>query len=226
MHSPPELPTASPGKRPFRDGNPQLTTWRSIMKKTRKLLAGMLAAAGIAGAVAIAYADPPGGFGPGMMSGYGPGEGGGYGPGYGMGPGMMGPGMMGPGMMGGGMMGGDWGPRGGFGPGTAAGPVAHEEARLAFLKSEFKIAGAQEPAWEAYAKQAKAQARTMETFRTQPAAIAQSAPERLKQRAEFAKQRAEQLTAGSAALQDLYAVLTPEQKAIADRYFGGMHVTQ
>lgn len=195
------------------------------MKKTRKLLVGVLAAAGIVGAAAIAYADPPGGFGPGMM-GAGPGMMG-HGPGGG---GAMGPGMMGYGGPGGGhgpgMMGGGWGPGGGFGPGTAAGPVAHQEARLAFLKSELKITAAQEPAWEAYAKQAKAQAEAMETFRTQPPAIAQTTPERLEQRADFAKQRAEQIKAASAAVKDLYAVLTPEQKATADRYFGGMHVTQ
>lgn len=186
------------------------------MKNTRTLLVGMLAAAGIAGAAAIAFAEPPGGFGPGMM-GYGA-RGGGH-----MGPGMMGyggPQGHGPGMMGG------WGPGGGFGPGAGSGPVAHQEARLAFLKSELKITADQEPAWEAYTKQAKARAETMESFRTQPPAIAQSTPERLEQRAEFAKQHAQQLTAASAALKDLYAVLTPEQKAIADRYLGGMHVAQ
>jgi hypothetical protein len=197
---------------------------RSIMNKTRKLLVGMLAAAGIAGAAAIAYADPPGGFGPGMM-GYGAWGGGhmgsgamGYGPGYGRGgPGMWGGGHMGPGMMGyggpggygPGMMGG-WGPQGGFGPGAgvSGGPVAHQEARLAFLKGELRITANQESAWEVYATQAKAQAATMEAFHS------------------FAKLRAEQVKAMSAAVKDLYAVLTPEQKNIADAYFGGMHVSQ
>jgi len=184
------------------------------MKSTRKVLVGMLAAAGIAAATAIAYAEPPGGFGPGAM-----------------GPGMMGGGAMGPGMMdggyGAGMMGGGWGARGGFGPGaTAGGAVAHQEARLAFLKSELKITAEQESAWEAYAKQVKAQAETMQKFATEAPAAAQTAPERLEQRAEFAKQRAEQLKATSTALKDLYAALTPEQKATAERYFGGMHVTQ
>lgn len=185
------------------------------MKNTRKLVVGVMAAAGIAAAAALAYAEPPGGFGRGMM-GYGPG-GGGH-----MGPGMMGyggpGGGHGPGMMGG------WGPRGGTGPGAAGGPVAYQEARLAFLKNELKITADQEAAWEAYAKQAKAQAATVETLRTQPPVTAQTTPERLEQRAEFAKQRSEQLKATSTAVKNLYAVLTPEQKAIADQRLahGGM----
>jgi len=196
------------------------------MKSTRKLLVGVIAA-GIAAATAIAYAAPPAGFGPGSagcafgdagpgMMGYG-GRGGGA-----MGPGMMGyggpRGGYGPGMMGG------WGPRGGFGPGATGGPVAHREARIAFLKQELKITADQESAWETYATQVKAQAATMEKFRTQAPTTAQSAPERIEQRAEFAKRRAEQVKALSTAVTDLYAVLTPEQKTIADRYFGGMHL--
>lgn len=210
------------------------------MKNTRKLLVGVMAAAGFAAATVIVYAAPPAGFGPGGggamgsgMMGHGPGGGGAMGPGM-MGHGPGGGGAMGPGMMGyegprggygPGMMGGS-GPRGGSGPGAATGgPVAHHEARLAFLKSELKITADQESAWEAYARQAKAQAETMESFHTQPPVTAQTTPERLEQRVEFAKQRAEQLKATSAALKNLYAVLTPEQKAIADRYFGGMHAS-
>lgn len=196
------------------------------MKITRKLVVSAIAAAGIGAATAIAYADPPAGFGwgacpfdgagPGTM-GYG-GRGGGYGPGmmgYG-GPG----GGYGPGMMGG------WGPRGSFGPGAGAGPVEHQEARLAFLKQELKITAGQQAAWDAYATQVKAQAAAIETLHTQAPTTAQSATERLEQRAEFAKRRAEQVTALSGAVKDLYAVLTPEQKTIADRYFGGMHFAQ
>lgn len=198
------------------------------MKSTRKLLVGAIAAA-IAAAAAIAYAAPPAGFGPGSegCAFGGPGPGmmgtGGWGGGA-MGPGMMGyggpRGGYGPGMMGGG------GPRGGSGPGAAAGPVAHQEARLAFLKDELKITANQESAWEAYAKQVKAEAATMESFRAQAPATTQSAAERLEQRAELARLRAEQVKALSTTVKDLYAALTPEQKTIADRHFGGMHVAQ
>jgi Spy/CpxP family protein refolding chaperone len=64
-------------------------------------------------------------------------------------------------------------------------------------------------------------------MQTQRAAITvsnQTAPERLAQRAAFAKQRATNLDTMSAAVKDLYETLTPEQKAIADQRlaFGGM----
>lgn len=191
------------------------------MKNTRKLLVGAIAA-GLAVGTAIAWAAPPAGFGPGS----GPCAFGGAGPGMmggGWGGGPMGPGMMGGGPRGGygpGMMGG-WGPRGGFGPGAGAGPVANQEARLAFLKQELKITAEQETAWNAYATQAKARATTMEAFHAQPPVTGQTAEERIAQRANVAKLHSEQAAALGAAVKDLYAVLTPEQKAIADRHFGG-----
>jgi len=198
------------------------------MTHTRKIIASVIAAAGIAGAAAMAYADPPAGFGPGSGGcafGAGPGATG-YG-GWGGGP--MGPGMMGYGGRGGGygpgMMGGS-GPRGGFGPGAGAGPVARHDARLAFLKEQLKITSDQQAAWDAYATQVKAQATTMESFRAQAPGADLTPAERLEQRANFAKLRAEQAAAMSTAVKDLYAALTPEQQAIADRHFGGPRIAQ
>jgi len=196
------------------------------MKITRKLVASAMAAAGIAAAAAIAYAAPPAGFGPGagVCDGTGPGAMGYGGRGGGYGPGMMGfgggGGGYGPGMMGGS------GPRGGFGPGAGAGPVARQDARLAYLKEEFKITADQQAAWDAYATQVKAQAATMEAFHAQAPSTELTPAERIEQRAGFAKLRAEQMTALSAATKDLYAALTPEQKAIADQHFGGRQLAQ
>jgi Spy/CpxP family protein refolding chaperone len=176
------------------------------MTTTRKLLT-VFAAAGLAAATALAYADPPGrwggGYGPGMM-GYG-GPHGGFGPCAAAGA-----------------------PCGGVGPGAAAGvgPVARMEQRLSFLKNELKIAPEQEPAWNAYAEQAKTQATTMEAFHAQPAAAAQTPAERMEQRAERMNLRAKQITAMSASVKELYAVLTPEQKAVADLHFGGRRLSQ
>jgi len=180
------------------------------MTTTRKILT-VLAAAALAAATAVAYADPPGGFGPGGWGGHrgagmmGYGGGGGYGPGAAAGA-----------------------PCEGFGPGAAAaaGPVARMEQRLSYLKNELKITPDQESAWNAYAEHARAQASTMETFRAQPAAAAQSSTERIEQRAERMNLRAKQITAMSAAVKDLYAVLTPEQKAVADLHFGGRRISQ
>ena len=191
------------------------------MSNTRKNLIGVAAAAALMAASTLTYAFPPG---------YGPGAGpcvqGGGGPGMGWGGG---PGMMGYGRHGGsGMMGyGGMGPRGGgWGPGGGAGPAANADAHLAFLKSELKITSEQEAAWQAYAGQMKQQAERMQAAFSQPRTPAQSAPERARQRAEFAKQRAAAMESTSAALKDLYAVLTPEQKAIADQHFGGARMAQ
>ena len=174
------------------------------MNKLRKNVAATAAAVALMGASALVYAFPPG-----------------YGPGFGGGPGMMGwgggPGMMGrPGM----------GPRGGWGPGAGATPAAFVDARLAYLKTELKITGEQDAAWQAYAGQMKQQAERMQALFTQAATPAQSAPERADQRAQFAKQRAAAMEANSGALKNLYAVLTPEQKTIADQHFGGPRIGQ
>ncbi len=207
------------------------------MTTTRKILVGIAAAAGLAAATAAVYADPPGGFGPGGWGGgyMGAGmmhQGGGYGPGmmgYGGPRGGYGPGMMGYG-----------GPRGGYGPGAAAGapcegfgpgaaaggPAARMDQRLSFLRNELKITADQESAWNAYAAQAKAQVDTMVAFHAQPPSAAQSPTERIDQHAERMNLRAKQLTAMSAAVKDLYAVLTPEQKAVADLHFGGRRLSQ
>jgi len=197
------------------------------MNNSRKIIFSLLAAAGFAAAGVVAHAQPAG-YGPGSgncLNG-GPGPGamgyGGWGPHMGFGPGMRSgsyPGGMGPGMMD--------GPRGGFGPGAAgawSGPAANVDARLAAIKAELKITGDQESAWQAYEKKARQQAGSMQSFFAQ--ARAETAPERLKQRAEFAKQRAANMEAMSGALKDLYAVLTPEQQAAADRIFGGVRLSQ
>jgi len=206
------------------------------MRNTRKILIGMLAAAGLAAAGSAVYADPPGGFGPGYggcaFGAGGPGAGGGYGPGmmgYGGGPrGGYGPGMMG---YGGGPRGG-YGPGmmgygGGYGPGAAgAGPVENVEARLAFLKNELKITADQEAAWDAYATQTKTQVATMVAFHAQGPIAADTAAERIEQHAARMKLRADQSQAMSTAVKDLFAVLTPEQQTIANQYFGGPRIGQ
>lgn len=208
------------------------------MKNTRKILTSLAVAAGLAAGTALVYAAPPAGFGPGSAGcafGAGPASWGG-GP---MGPGMMGgghgPGMMGygPGPRGGhgpGMMGYGPGPRGGSGPGAGAAPAVNIEervnARLSFLKDQIKITADQQKAWDAYAAQVKTQAATMQAFHATPPGAVQTPAEGIEQRANRATLRAEQLKAMSAAVKDLYAALTPEQKTVADRHFGGQRLSQ
>jgi len=201
------------------------------MTTSRKVLAGVVVAAGLSAATAAVYADPPGGFGRGGWGGGHMGAGMMH-QGWGHGPGMMGyggpRGGYGPGMMGYGPGAAAGAPCEGFGPGaaTAAGPTERLEQRLSFLKNELKITSDQDAAWNAYAEQAKAQATTMEAFHAQGPSAAQSPTERMDQHAERMNLRAKQVTAMSAAVKDLYAVLTPEQKAVADQHFGGRRLSQ
>jgi Spy/CpxP family protein refolding chaperone len=186
----------------------------SIMRTNRKVLLAAVAAAVFAASAGV-YAQPGPGYyggGPGMMGG---------------GPGMMGgPAFMGPrGGYGPGPGAGSAGPRGGFGPGANVG--VNQDARLAYLKNELKISSAQESAWNTYAAAMKQQAESMQAMRDQMFAAAQSGgPERFTQRAELMKQRAAGAETMAAAIKDLYAALTPEQKSLADLHFGGARFAQ
>ena len=193
------------------------------MKRITKIAIGLGTALALGFGAATVSAQPFGyGMGPGMMGGYGPGYGGrtggysmgwgghmgGYGPGNGMGPGMM----------------------GGYGPGYGMGPqamyggnYADPDENLAALKSQLGISEKQEGAWQAFVDNAKKQNASRQAWfaKMQEARAAGSAPELLAQQTELLKQRQSELTANAAALKNLYAALTPEQRAIADQRFGG-----
>ena len=132
---------------------------------------------------------------------------GGYGPGFGMGPGMM----------------GGYGPGYGMGPGMM-GAWGNADESLAALKTELGITDKQDGAWQAFAKNAKQQSESRKAWfaKMQEARGAGSAPELLALQTEHMKQRQAEMAANAAALKDLYATLTPEQKAIADQRFGGI----
>ncbi len=193
------------------------------MKRATKILiaAGTALSLGLAAAAVSAQPYGPG-WGGGQMGGYGPGPGYGMGPGYGVGSGMMrgyGPGYgMGRGMM------------GGYGPGYGMGPQAmfggyygNVDDNLAALKAQLGITAKQDAAWQAFSKNAKQQNENRQAWfaKMQQARSAGSAPELLAQQTEILKQRQTELEANAAALKNLYAVLTPEQKTIADQRFGG-----
>lgn len=191
------------------------------MKRVTKIAIGVGTALSLGLATAVVSAHPYGngpGWGMGQGMGYGPGHGPGAGMGRGMGPGG------GPGPMGGGPMG--YGPMGhgmghGMGPQAYGNPGAAAESRLAGLKSELKITAAQESAWKAFADQTKQQAEAMQAWMTTVQGSAQaSAPERIELRNQIMKKRQEQMEKSTVAFKDLYAVLTPEQKALADQHMG------
>src|SRR3990172_8881952 len=181
------------------------------MKRVTKIVIAVGAAVSLGLAAAAVNAHP---------YGAGPGWGGGHMGGYGMGPGMMGgngPGYgMGPGMIGG------YGPGYGMGPGMMGGWGSADEG-LAALKAELGITAKQDSAWQEFAKNAKQQDENRQAWfaKMHQARSAGSAPELLAQQTELMKQRQTEMETNAAALKNLYATLTPEQKAIADQRFVG-----
>lgn len=181
------------------------------MKTTSKIIATVAATLALATAGAV-LAQPGGGpgtgWGPGMGMGYGPGMGGGYGH-MGYGPGM----------------GGGWGHGMGYGPGMGRGmggggfdTPAVAAARMAELKAQLKITSGQEAAWKAYESAATQQAATMQAMHALMQSQFQGAqsgianPDFASQRLAAMAQRDAARAASSAALRDLYAALTPEQR--------------
>ena len=187
------------------------------MKRATKIIITLGTAVSL-GIAAVAVSAHPSGY------GWGGGHMGGYGPGYGMGPGMMGG--YGPGNG----MGWGRGHMSGYGPGYGSGPqgafsgcYGDQEGRLAALKTELGITAEQDSAWQAFVRNAKQQFEKRQAWfgKMQEAQSAASVPERLERRNEVMKQRQSEIEANTAALKDLYAALTPEQKAIADERLGG-----
>ena len=102
---------------------------------------------------------------------------------------------------------------------------AMAEQRLAKLKTELKISAAQEPAWSAFAAKATEQATAMKARHLQRREARKamdtkpSAPDRMTQRVGQMKLNLASMEVMSSATRDLYAALTPEQRAVADQQF-------
>lgn len=182
------------------------------MKRSTRIIAAVAAAAAL-GIAGIVSAHPGFGMGPGYGMGMGMGPGHGMRPGYGMGYGM-GPGRgMGP---------GGWG----AGPGFDA--TAAVAGHLAALRTQLKITPAQESAWKAYEKVVTEQATAMQALRDQFHAQWRNAqpgatpPDMAAHHQAMSSLRESSWKAQNAARQELFAALTPEQRAIADRSFGPM----
>ena len=165
------------------------------MKRTRKILAGLIVAAGIGG-VAIAQAGP---------RGFGCDASGAMGPMAGMGPGGM--------------------PGGYMGRHVAMkfDPAQRAERHLAMLKYQLNITDAQEPLWQAYEQKMKAEAgRGVQTMRSQPGDEKLSAPERMAKMQSLMEERLVAMKGVHDSFNRLYGVLTPEQKAKADQFAADM----
>lgn len=98
-------------------------------------------------------------------------------------------------------------------------PMRHIEGRIAFLKAELKLTPAQEPQWNAFAAAIRAGAKSgqgmmhgMMADKTK----AQTAPAMLDGYERVLVSRLEAIRAIRAAFTPLYAVLTAEQRKVAD----------
>ena len=103
-------------------------------------------------------------------------------------------------------------------------PVANAERHLSVFKSELKITPDQEQSWMTYAEKTKRNVKEIrdrmnEAMHDKP----QTAPERFDRHIELMKERLASFERMDDALKQLYAVLTPEQRAIADQHFAKMH---
>ena len=162
------------------------------MKRIHKILAG--AAGTLTLVVVTAVAAAPNGPMGGMGSGFG-----------------MGQGMGGMGMMQGGMQ--------------AGMPGAMSTQSLAQVKTQLAITAQQEPAWQAFAAKAAEQAGLMQATHAQhhqTADVNAAAPDRMARHVDTMSQHLAGMQAVGAALKDLYAVLTPQQRSVADQAFGPM----
>ena len=166
--------------------------------KTRTRITVSLAALTLA--VASAFAAQ-GGAGPGAAPGSGPCMGAGYGPGMGIGPGMR-----------------------GHGPGGWDAEAVG--ARLDALKAELRITATQANAWQAYAGVVQQHAEQRQALRTQMWTQMQDPQTAATvDRAAFHEAmqalRQQHWDERQAALDGLYAVLTPKQKALAEQRLAG-----
>jgi LTXXQ motif family protein len=105
----------------------------------------------------------------------------------------------------------------------------HVEGRIAFLKAELKISDAQTPQWNAFADALRANSQRM---REMPNTMMQggmmgqggasvSAPDRLDRMEKMMTAMLDAVKATKSALAPLYAVLTDEQKKMADQLIHG-----
>ncbi|MBV2234057.1 MAG: Spy/CpxP family protein refolding chaperone [Sterolibacterium sp.] len=102
--------------------------------------------------------------------------------------------------------------------------LAMATSRLDQLKTDLKITADQETAWQTFASKARQQAEDMQAhynkMRAQDStATTRTAPERMAQGVEFMKLRLASMETMAQATKDLYAVLTPEQKTVAEQHF-------
>ena len=101
------------------------------------------------------------------------------------------------------------------------GAATQVEGRIAGLQSRLKITPAQQPQWDAFANVMRENAAHMETLQHERAGkvATMNASEDMRSYADVARAHADDLQHLAAAFDTLYADMTPDQKAAADRTF-------
>lgn len=96
-------------------------------------------------------------------------------------------------------------------------PFEHVEGRIAFLKTELKIADAQKPQWDAFADALRAIAKTHQSVHEQmtKGSMPSSWPERLAFQQKALSTRLNSLSALEAAAKPFYVSLSEEQRKLA-----------
>lgn len=111
----------------------------------------------------------------------------------------------------------------GMGPSMHGAPAA---TNLADVKTTLKITAEQDAAWAAYAavvtRHTDARNNLHEKMQALHADPKATSPDRSAMQETMLKFRQDMQAQRTAALKDLYAVLTPEQKTLADQNLGGM----
>ena len=101
------------------------------------------------------------------------------------------------------------------------GTAAQAERRIAGLQRRLKITPEQQPQWDAFAAVMRQNAAHIETLQRERAdkVATMNAPDDMRSYADVARAHADDLQRLAAAFDTLYAAMTPEQKAAADRTF-------
>ncbi len=100
-------------------------------------------------------------------------------------------------------------------------PSARAEQHLTYLKGQLNITPAQEGTWQGFADAVKQRAQGMVAMHASMQSTASTVTERMDQRIAFMKLGLSNMEAVDNAAKQLYAVLTPEQKAAFDQAGAG-----
>jgi periplasmic protein CpxP/Spy len=96
-------------------------------------------------------------------------------------------------------------------------PGARADQHLTRLKADLKVTAAQEPLWQAFAEQVRAEAgKGMQAMRDTAQDLSLSAPERMARQTALMKERVATMESVNASFTRLYDALTPDQKRVAD----------